>query len=92
MIKDQPNHTNQINEPQSSYCLVVHGDAHLSYKRYKVEKFCFKGHPRYTSTDIHKTHTISVFFKIFSFFFRLKNLKTKYKNKQTNKASKTRLT
>ena len=24
------------NEPQSSHCLVVHEDAHLSYKRYKV--------------------------------------------------------
>ena len=26
------------NEPQSSHCLVMHEDACLSYKRYKVKK------------------------------------------------------
>ena len=76
MIKDQPNHTNHINEPQSSHCLVVHEDAHLSYKRYKVKKQYFCGYPRYTSTGIHK-HTV---FVLFRFFFLLKN-----KNKQMNK-------
>ena len=34
------------NEPQSSHCLVVHEDAHLSYKRYKVKKPYFIGHSR----------------------------------------------
>ena len=38
MSKDYPNHINHINEPQSSHCLVVHKDAHLSYKGYKVKK------------------------------------------------------
>ena len=35
-IRDQSNQPNHIKEPQSSHCLVVHEDAHLSYKRYKV--------------------------------------------------------
>ena len=99
-IKDQPNHTNHIKEPQSSHYLVVHEDAHLSYKWYKVEKFYFKGHSRYTSTSIHK-YTLFLYFSKFSLFFgknkkqnkkKKKNLKTKHKNKYTNKASKTKLT
>ena len=53
------------NEPQSSHCLIVHEDAHLSYKRYKVRKLCFKGHPRYISTSIHK-HTFLYFSKFFN--------------------------
>ena len=85
-IRDQPNHTNHIQEPQSSHCLVVHKDAHLSYKWYKVKKLCFKGHPRYTSTNVHKH-------KLFLYFFYLKKKKLKTKQKQTNKQSiKTRLT
>ena len=67
-IKDQPNHTNHINEPQSSHFLVVHEDAHLSYKRYKVKKFCFKGHPRHISTSIYK-HTLFLYFSKISLFY-----------------------
>ena len=70
MVKDQPNH---IKEPQSSHYLVVHEDAHLSYKRYKVEKLCFKGHPKYTSTSIHThTHTLFLYFSKFLLFFLIK--------------------
>ena len=32
------------NEPQSSHCLIVHKDAHVSYKRYKVKKPYFNGY------------------------------------------------
>ena len=60
-IRDQPNHTNHIKEPQSSHCLIAHEDAHLSYWWYKVEKLCFKGHPRYRSTNIH-IHTLFLYF------------------------------
>ena len=67
------------NEPQNSYCLVVHGYSHLSYKRYKVKKPCFNSH-----TKVHKylythAHTIFVFFKTFhfSFFFFLESNKRK---------------
>ena len=67
-IRDQPNHTNHIKEPQNSHCLVVHDDDHLSYKWYKVGKLCFKCHPRYTSTSIHK-HTLFFVFFLFSPFF-----------------------
>ena len=60
------------NEPQSSHCLVVYEDVHLSNKRYKVKKPCFIGHSRYTSTSIHK-HTLflyfSSFFPLFFYFF-----------------------
>ena len=84
-IKDQPNQPNHIKEPQSSHYLVVHEDTHLSYKRYKVGKLYFKGHPRYTSTNIHK-HTLFLYFSNFSLIYILKKLKTK--QKQTNKASK----
>ena len=62
------------NEPQRSHCLVMHDDAHLSYKRYKVRKLCFKGHPRYISTSIYK-HT-------FLYFLDYYNQK---KTTQTNK-------
>ena len=34
------------NESQSSNFLVMHEDAHLSYKRFKVKKSCLKGHPK----------------------------------------------
>ena len=67
-IRDQPNHTNHIQEPQSSHCLVVHEDAHLNYRRYKVEKLYFKRHPRYTSTSIHKL-ILFLYISDFSFFF-----------------------
>ena len=91
MIKDEPNHTNHINKLQSSYCLVVHENAHLSYKRYKVKKPCFNGHLRYTSTSIHK-HTLFLYFLNSpspSFFFIFKiNIKQSIK---TNKTPKTRL-
>ena len=33
-------------EPQNSHYLVVHEDVHLSYKRYKIKKLCFNGHPK----------------------------------------------
>ena len=62
------------NEPQRSHCLVMHDDAHLSYKRYKVRKLCFKGHPRYISTSIYK-HT-------FLYFLDFYNEKKNNTNKQ----------
>ena len=71
MIKDQPNHTNHIKEPQSSHCLVVHEDAYLNYKRYKVAKFCFKSHPRVPKYQYTQTYTVFVFFKNFNFFIYL---------------------
>ena len=74
-IKDQPNHINYIKESQISHCLVVHKDAHQSNKRYKVEKLCLKGHPRYTSTNIHKHTPFFVFFKFFYFLWGKKNIK-----------------
>ena len=62
----------------------MHEDAYLGYKRYKVEKLCFKGHPWYTSASIHK-HTVFVFFKFFLNFFYWKPKKKKKKtNKQSN--------
>ena len=45
----------------------------------KFRKLCFNGHPRYTSTNVHKTHTIYVFFKIFILFLYEKQNKTKLK-------------
>ena len=62
--------TKSYKSHKSSHFLVVHEDVHLSCKRYKVEKLCFKGHPRYTRTSIHK-HTvfIFVFLCFFLFFF-----------------------
>ena len=82
--KDQPKHTNHINEPHSSHCLIVHEDAHLSYKWYIVDKFCFKCHQRYTSINIHK-HTLFLFF-FFQIFFLLFFIFILLKNwtKQTN--------
>ena len=58
--------------PQSLHCLVVHEDAHPSYKRYKVKKLCFIDHSRYISTSIHK-HT---FFFLFFLFKSIKKAKT----------------
>jgi len=55
------------NDPQSSHCLVVHEDA-LSYKRYNVGKICFKCHPRYTITSIHK-HALFLYFSNFFLFY-----------------------
>ena len=44
------------NEPQSSHYLVVHEDAHLSYKRYKIKKLCFNGHPKEEGKKKKKTN------------------------------------
>ena len=68
----------------------MHEDAHLSYKRYKVDKLCFKGHPRYTSTRIH----IHILFFIFQISppFLLKNNKQNKHTKKHIKKKKTRLT
>ena len=65
------------NEPQSSHCLVVHEDAHLSYKRNKVKKLCFNGHL--------KVHIVFVFFRFFRFLY-LKN--KKYKQTSILKSNK----
>ena len=65
------------NEPQSSHCLVVHEDAHLSYKRNKVKKLCFNGHL--------KVHIVFVFFRFFHFLY-LKN--KKYKQTSILKSNK----
>ena len=40
--------------------LVVHRDSHLIYKRYKVQKKIFNGHPRCTSINVHKTHCFCI--------------------------------
>ena len=83
------------NEPQSSHYLVVHEDAHLSYKRYKIKKFYFNGHPKVHMYQYTQTHTVFVF--IFFFFIKgEKKNKTKQnkQNKQSSilKSNKTRLT
>ena len=70
--KRSTNYTHHKNEPQSSHCLIVHWDAHLSYKWYKVEKLCFKGHPKYTSTKIH---TLFLYFSNFSILLLKQNQK-----------------
>ena len=54
------------NEPQTSHCLTVHEDAYLSYKKYKVKKPCFNGHPKVHKYQYIQKHTIFVFFKNFS--------------------------
>ena len=46
------------NESQSSYCIVMHEDAHLSYKRYKVKKICFNSHPKVHKYQYTQTHTV----------------------------------
>ena len=74
------------NEPQSSYCIVVHEDAHLSYNRYKVKKLCFNGHPKVHKYQYTQTHTVFVFFIFFPLliFFK-KLLKEKTKQNKHNK-------
>ena len=57
------------NKPQSSHCLVMHGDAHLNYKRYKVKKPCFNGHPKVHKYLYTHTHYFCVFQKISFFIF-----------------------
>ena len=84
-IRNPTNPTNHIKESQSSHCIVVHEDAYLSYKRYKVEKLCLEGHPRYTSTNIYK-HTLLLYY--FLQKNNLKQNKRKKRKKQTNKTSK----
>ena len=57
------------NEPQSSHCLVVHKDAHLSYERYKVKKPYFNGHPKVHKYQYTLKNTMFLYFskkKIFS--------------------------
>ena len=48
------------NKPQSSYCLVVHEDAYLSYRRYKVKKPCFNGHLKVHKYQYTQTQTVCV--------------------------------
>ena len=51
----------------------------------KFRKLYFNGHQMYTSTNVHKTHTVFVFFLIFqkkNYFYEKQN-KAKLKNKQT---------
>ena len=67
------------NEPQSSHCLVVHEDAHLSYKRYKVKKPCF--HAKLHKYQYTHIHIVFVFSKIFLFLLKKKKKQT---NKQAN--------
>ena len=84
-IRDQPNHTNYIKEPQSSHCLVVHEDIHLSYKRYKVKNFISKAIQNTQVPVYTDTHSFCIFqnFPL----KKKKNLKQS-KDKQTNIASK----
>ena len=58
--------------------------SHKATKDTKFRKLCFNGHPKYTSTNVHKTHTVFVFFFIFQFFFNfyIKNKINKTENKQ----------
>ena len=65
--KRQLNLTHHKQRATKITCLVVHRDSHLIYKRYKVQKKIFNGHPRCTSINVHKTHTVFVFFLLFFF-------------------------
>ena len=67
-IKDQPNHTNHMKESQSSHCLVVHEDAHLSYKSYKVKNFVSKA-IQGTQVPIYTNTHYFCIFQNFSFFY-----------------------
>ena len=66
-------------------CLVVHRDAHLSYKRYKVQKTLFQW-----PSNVHKyqctqnRHCFYIF--LFFFFFEKKINKTKTNKNMLNKA------
>ena len=66
------------NEPQSSHCLVMHEDAYLSYRRYKVKKYWFFGHPKvhkYQYTQIHTVFIFFIFFIICLFLRAIKEIK-----------------
>ena len=65
------------NKLQSLHRLVVQEDANLSYKRYKVEKLCFKGHTRYISTSIYTYRHYICNFKIFPIFLLLESKEIK---------------
>ena len=85
MIKDEPNHTNHVKKLQSSHCLVVHENVHLSYKRYKVKNFVSKA-IQGTQVPLYiNLHYFYIFQNVPSFIFKKKKkkLKTKHKNKQT---------
>ena len=60
--KRQLNLTHHKQRATKITCLVVHRDSHLIYKRYKVQKKIFNGPPRYTSINVHKTHSVFFFF------------------------------
>ena len=59
------------NEPQSSYCLVVHEDAHLSYKIQSWE-ILFQRPSKVHKYQYTQTHIIFVSFKIFLFLLEEK--------------------
>ena len=65
--KRQLNLTHHKQRATKITCLVGHRDSHLIYKRYKVQKKIFNGHPRCTSINVHKTHTVFVFFSFILF-------------------------
>ena len=53
----------------------------------KFRKLCFNGHPRYTSTNVHKTHTVFVFFWFFKkkYFYMKNKINNTKKKKKNNK-------
>ena len=81
-IRDQPNHTNHIKEPQISYSLVVLEDSHLSYKRYKVKNYVSKA-IQGTQGPVH-TDTLFLYLSIYFLFFIFLSKKLKTKHKETN--------
>ena len=83
MIKDEPNHTNHVKELQSSHCLVMHENVHLSYKGYKVKNFVSKA-IQGTQVPLYiNLHCFYIFQNVPPFILKKKKLKKKHKNKQT---------
>ena len=55
-----------------------------------VRKLCSNGHPRYTSTNVHITHTVFLFSIFIFFIFMWKTEKKTNKNKLNKSMHKTR--
>ena len=58
----------------------------------KFRKICFNGDPRYRNTNVHKTHTVFVFFWFFNkkiFLYEKKNKQHRKKKNSKNMLSKT---
>ena len=73
----------------------MHRDAHLTYKRYNVQKTLFQWPSKVHKYQCTQTHTIFFFFSDFSvilFYFYLKEKKNQKWNETNKKMHKTRLT